>query len=491
METKPEVGTATPGGGEPAGTRRGLGGRTGALLVGAIVLGLVLAGLGWALWPDGEERVRVSAGENVAVTVDTDPVSAHNSPTLVASPVDARRLAVVARVDRPQPGAGVHVSADGGTTWTRAQLTLPPGQDQAFVPDVAFDGRGDLVALFATLTAPGRHPSGLWLERSRDGGGNFSSPVRVAGPYAYQPRLAVDPGSGAVHATWVQATSAVEALANGFGPPPNPVMMATSTDGGATFAEPVQVSSPERERVGAATPIVGPRGEVYVLYQDFGEDDVDFEGKPGPVYEGTFSLVLTRSSDGGRTFTEVAVVEPAVVPTERFSVYLPKFPSLAVDRGDGALYVTWSDARNDDWDVFLRRSDNSGRSWTRPLRVNDDPLRSGTHQYLPTVAVAPGGRVDVAFLDRRHDPANVLTAASLATSFDKGRTWRSVTVSDKVFDSNVGAAAGQQGAADPGSRLGLVSAREAAYVAWTDTRHGNRETGRQDLYFAPVRLVPE
>ena len=85
----------------------------------------------------------------------------------------------------------------------------------------------------------------------------------------------------------------------------------------------------------------------------------------------------------------------------------------------------------------------------------------------------------------------MLAAAALATSFDRGESWRTVVVSDRMFDSRVGPTSPDAGNADPGSRLGLVSRADEALVTWTDTRHGSQDTGRQDVYFAPVRLVPQ
>jgi glycosyltransferase involved in cell wall biosynthesis len=45
---------------------------------------------------------------------------------------------------------------------------------------------------------------------------------------------------------------------------------------------------------------------------------------------------------------------------------------MAIDPRDGALYVAWSDSRNGDLDVFVRRSDDQGKSWTGPVRVDSD-----------------------------------------------------------------------------------------------------------------------
>ena len=496
--TDPEaVGNRRPG-------RRDRAQRTRALAaLGAVLMLAGAAAWFWLERDSGSPDTRVTAGRNVAVNQDSSALSAHNSPTMVVSPVNPDLMVVTGRIDRPQFGAGIHVSADRGATWKEAALVLPAGKTRAFTPDVAMDARGNLYALFATMDgeAPSIHPGGLWLERSSDAGVSFSAPVQVAGPFAFQPRLAVDPTSGHVHVSWAQATPAViqelaaasassgpTARTPGFGPPP-PIVMATSSDAGATFSAPVQVSEATRARVGAATPVVGRGGEVFVLYEDFGDDVNDFEGRPGPIHSGRFSLVLARSADRGKSFATRSVVEPGVVPSERFLAYLPKSPSLAVDAARGTMYVAWSDARNGDWDVFARRSDDAGETWSGVERVNDDKLRSGRHQYLPQIAVAPGGRVDVVYLDGK-DVGNVLTAASLATSFDEGRTWNSVTASDALFSSQIGPR-NEPSKADVGSRLGLVSTDTAAFAVWADTRRGSASTDKQDLVFAPIDFMLE
>ncbi|HEX2699168.1 MAG TPA: sialidase family protein [Acidimicrobiales bacterium] len=483
---------------DPAITPRRTGrGRTAALAAAAGV-GLALVGIGLAVNSDDDSppRMEVSAGTNRAVTPTTDEASldAFNSPAVVASPKDADTLVVAARIDRPQLSAVVRRSEDAGATWKTTNIPLPPGEQRAYAPDLAFDASGDLYAAFVTLAETTNNPTGVWLTQSKDAGASFAAPTKVAGPYGYQPRVLAN--GSTIHVGFVQASASVEGITNGFGPPPNPVVVATSTDRGATFGQAVTVSG-GRERVGAATPFFGINGELMVLFEDYGDDTTDFEGKAGaPTYEGDFALVMARSKDSGATFEEVSVVDDAIKATDRFNPYTPVYPSVAVaPKGEApsgdAIYVAWADRRGSDWDVFVRRTNDGGETWGKRVQVNAADS-TGTHQYLPTVSVALNGRVDVAFLDRSEGgAANNFAAAALATSFDAGATWRTITVSDKLFDSRVGPQGINPETADFGSRLGLVSQQERALTVWTDSRAGDEGNGRQEIYFAPVRIVPE
>jgi hypothetical protein len=78
---------------------------------------------------------------------------------------------------------------------------------------------------------------------------------------------------------------------------------------------------------------------------------------------------------------------------------------IAIDEHSGTLYVTWSDFRNCDVDVFLSRSTDQGLRWSPPLRVNDDPIHNGADPFYQWLAVDPtGGDVYVQFYDRRRSP---------------------------------------------------------------------------------------
>ena len=419
----------------------------------------------------------------------TDP-RAHNSPAVARNPRNPANLAVADRVDSPQYSCALHVSTDAGVTWEERTIPFPGGEElpaRCFAPDLVFDADGTLYLSFVTLKGEGNSPNAAWTSSSTDGGQTLAAPVRALGPLAFQVRLLADAvRPGTLYLTWLQADQVAFVA---FPDPSNPVRSMRSGDGGITWSEPVDVSSAGRRRVVAPSPSQGRENELFVLFLELLDDRLDYQGahewRGGQPYDGPWRLVVARSVDRGASWKET-VVEERVVPTQRLLVFLPPTPSLAVDRERGRVYVAFQDGRSGDADVLLWSSSNWGATFSAPLRVNDTPARDGTSQYLPKLAVAPGGRLDVLYYDRRRDPDDVRNEVSLQSSTDGGATFgTSTTVSSAPFDSRVGFG-GVRGMPDLGSRLGLVSGDDRVFALWSDTRRGVVDDVRQDVAVAVV-----
>lgn len=429
-------------------------------------------------------------GSNVPVTATNlyDKPS-NNSPLVAVDPTDERFMVVANRRDAPF-GCDLQASGDAGATWVTARVVprLPSGADTCYGPEVVFDGEGTLHYLFVGLAGAGNSPMGVFLTTSTDRARNFSTPRQILGPDRYMVRMAIDRTlgeRGRIHLAWLEA--ATDPPLGGFAPPPNPILSSFSDDGGRTFSSPVQVSDGHRQRAAAPSLVVGPDHTVHVLYYDLEEDARDYQGLEGPTWEGTWSLLLASSSDGGRHFGEGVVVDDNVVPPERVMlIFTMSPPSLAVD-GEGRVYAAWHDARNGDWDVFLRRS-RDGRTWTPPLRVNDDAVGNDRHQYLPRLAIAPGGRIDAIFYDRRGNAENRGNDVYYSYSGDRGSSFSpNIRVTSLGSDSSIGpryAVPSAQGLIEFGSRIGLVSRETSAFAAWTDTRYTARGAPAQDIFAA-------
>ena len=127
------------------------------------------------------------------------------------------------------------------------------------------------------------------------------------------------------------------------------------------------------------------------------------------------------------------------------------------------------------------------------MRVNDEDRANHAH---PGMAVAPDGRVDIAWYDGRlspKPPVNVGDEAGLqdvfmASSTDGGRTFGpNVRITDRSVDRSIGVWSNNVNSAAP---VGIASTDDAVYVAWQDSRNGNVLTQAEDVYVAAARLGP-
>ena len=119
-----------------------------------------------------------------------------------------------------------------------------------------------------------------------------------------------------------------------------------------------------------------------------------------------------------------------------------------VDRSSGpnrgTIYVNWIDARNGDLDVFVMHSRDNGKTWSAPVRVNNDPMRNGAVQFFTWMAVDPSdGSVNVLFYDRRPlrqgsggqgRRTGTMSGLTLARSTDGGLTFANHPVNIPDFE---------------------------------------------------------
>jgi hypothetical protein len=206
------------------------------------------------------------------------------------------------------------------------------------------------------------------------------------------------------------------------------VLFSRSTDSGKTWSKPMRISTKAgypRDDNGAVVGILGavaPNGTQYVIWN---------EG---------LNVTMAVSRDGGKTFAPSRPIFDVGPPYFGGASTIPGvpramgFPQIGLDPKNGTLYVTWSDFRNGDIDVFISRSSDEGRTWTPAARVNDDAVHSGADQFLQWMTVDPtDGAVYVQFYDRRDDPANRKTRVTLARSTDGGRTFKNYAWSSEPF----------------------------------------------------------
>jgi Neuraminidase (sialidase) len=203
-----------------------------------------------------------------------------------------------------------------------------------------------------------------------------------------------------------------------------------STDHGKTWSKPVEIDNVRglpRDDNGAIEGFVGAVGPDSTLYAAWTDGN---------------HIVFTTSHDGGATFSptrNIIDTAPTMFTLQAVS-RANGFAQIAIDPRGGAkggrLYLTWSDYRNGDVDVFCSTSADHGETWSAAVRVNDDPSHDGADQFFQWMAVDPvDGAANVVFYDRRGDPKNRQQIVALARSTDGGRTFQNYAWMDQPFDA--------------------------------------------------------
>ncbi|MGH9177884.1 MAG: exo-alpha-sialidase [Acidimicrobiales bacterium] len=460
--------------------------------LGVLAAGLVVVAIGGALLAglltEGDRGGPVVGSEFPATAMDLGRGYANNSPILLADPTEGRFVVMANRLDAPDFSCALQVSGDGGRTWEPSNPVpkLPEGAEKCYAPEVAFDADGTLYYLFVGLEGAGNQPMGAFLSTSADRARTFSEPRRVLGPRNYAVRMAMDGDRDRLHLVWLHAGT--DPPLGGFNAGPNPIQAAYSDDGGRTFSGPVTVAGAGAERVVAPALTLGPSGDVHVAFYDLQDDVRDYQGLEGPTWERTWGIRLATSSDGGRRFGDPIAVDDGIVPDERV-ILIFTMPAPSLVAGDGRICAAWTDARNGDPDALLRCSSDGGGTWGELRRLNDDGAGNGRAQYQPRLGLAPDGRLDAVFYDRRNDADNVLNQVFYTYSTDGAATFtpnRLLTTdpsTTRVGQRYTNTSA--QGLVEFGSRMGLLSTDGEAVAAWTDTRNSRSGTS-QDLFSATV-----
>lgn len=302
-------------------------------------------------------------------------------------------------------------------------------------PAIANDRYGTVYVLYPQYFGVPGCPScpnpTMILQISRDRGTTWEAPRVIANPGSgqYDAQVVVDPIDGrTVYAAWLQNYK-------------SDIAVARSDDFGETWTVVVADST----QAGTDKPIIAVRGDdVYVGYnhaqkvwvssshdggKTFTSSNVNPNGNlgwslaggaavdpAGRVYfawagykkhgqaTGPVNLYVSRSTDGGATWTNILVDVSASPPD--CSAYLCGWAYLGaqiVMTSDeaGTLYALWNMGTVDKGPerIYFARSTNAGATWSAKKDVSNAPAGSA-HAFPAVVAGAPGD-VRISWMDAR------------------------------------------------------------------------------------------
>lgn len=485
-----------------------------ATLAASLVSVFGMGGAAGAVTPAGEAQANSPqvAGQPASDSTAVFPTNKQNEPTIAVNPLDSHFLIAGSNDEQEQPPcgpgpvrgsdapandcgffpgvgtSGIYTSSNGGATWTnRGLLDDQASWHSAGVisdgdPVIAYgpkpDGHGGFTfangarAYYASL-ATVRAAKGseyVIVSYSDDNGSTWSAPVvgmskSATAVFNDKNWISIDrtpssPFFGRVYLTWTQFRSAT-ATGNGS----EPVMVATSLNGGASFTAPKQLSPAGNNGTGngrqGSSSTEGPDGAVYVAFE---------QGQ---------SQVVTSSRDGGTSWSKPASIGPVVditdpIPGANFRT--DSFPVIAADprSSSTSLYAAWTTRTAAGGRTVVVTSTDRGAHWSAPVTVSG----SEGYAFFPGLSVAPTGRVDVAYqalvaVDPAHFGVGNASIDSYAVSKPAGSSTWSAPVRLSAASSDPSASAQNNLQRQFwGDYNTLVSDSAGAWFISTDSRHG-------------------
>lgn len=448
---------------------------------------------------------------------DEAPGHSYTSPGVVVDPANPLRV-YAGSVDVRSQRCVLLRSADGGRTWAKSKEAPSPAafpfctHDSGLIP-MSFVAMGRGHAIYFLHTAWDTQDGGrsenrsVFLARSTDDGDTWvHTPVNINRGktgndieknlplgLAVDTRGAQDVVYATYRASWPNPAAPAPTR-------PNQMFVATSTDSGKSFGKPVSVtdaffsdpanlpatvSDAQRKKDNfGSSPGIGigldDKGTVYLPWTRT-TANVTPSAPASPYF-------IARSTDQGKTFT---MSEALPADEDQLS---PSGPTVAWGPGggpSGTLHFVWEGKpklTQGDRDILYRRSTDGAKTWSATRVLNDDDPAQLYSQHQPGLAVAPNGRVDVAWWDQRDGAGRYVTDVYATRSTDAGATW---SKNDRVTDLSINRLIGMWTPGTGGDVRqppGVGASDELTYYVWDDTRNGDKQTETQDLYASTVQF---
>ncbi|MBM4175820.1 MAG: T9SS type A sorting domain-containing protein [Ignavibacteria bacterium] len=246
-------------------------------------------------------------------------------------------------------------------------------------------------------------------------------------------------------------------------------MTSFTTNGGSTWSAPKQVNNPPQRCAGGDIS-TNKQGHVFICWA-------------GVTSVSPFSEVhvgVASSSNGGIDWNvkekafDVSGIQGVL--SSKQNIRVNGLPRIAVDNSEGIrsgwIYIVTSEKNlspaGNDPDIILRRSTDSGNTWSAGIRVNQDPVNTGKTQFFPAIHVDDNGGVNIIYYDDRNT-TNDSSGVFLSRSTDGGDTWIDYEISDHNFKP---APIGGLGQGYQGDNIGLTSSRKILWPVWMDNSTG-------------------
>ncbi|MDO9258152.1 MAG: exo-alpha-sialidase [Bacteroidales bacterium] len=268
--------------------------------------------------------------------------------------------------------------------------------------------------------------SEIYYKRTTDGGVSWGQDIRLTIKYqviinggVYQESLfpSVAVSGPVVHVLWVDERDGNYEI-----------YYKRSTDGGTSWGTDTRLTDDPGSSWGSSVTVSG--STVHVIWSD------DRDGNDEIYYK--------RSTDSGANWGPDTRLTNNSVDLDR--------PSVTVSGSD--VFVAWADNRDGNYEIYYKRSSDTGLTWGSDTRLTNNPLQS----YSPAVSVI-GSTVNVVWEDDRNGNYSDIY---LKRSTDAGISWGTDTrlTNSSPHDSH---------------NSSVAASGAVVSVVWYDNRDGNYE----------------
>lgn len=381
----------------------------------------ILGACSLVLFCRASESQEIKVSHVVEVSADSQQQN-HREVIMAADPSDPRRLLACSMVQPAQPSMqasrdAAYLSVDGGLHWVK---TLEfGGALWSSDPSCAFSANG--LALYAGLNFDplrSQWTGDTVLYTSANGGATWVADPSL--PQGDREFITTDPERDRIYMGEIVDGLSLD------GTKKAPLVVYESKDGGRSFHVGAVLSAARQIRVFGYPGGVLPDGRFATAFSVIPERAA-LRGTDSHI-AGAVRIFLYDAELSPR------VVLPVVNELHECNAWRNStpMPSLAVDESGGIfrgrMYVAWPDSRSGRCDILFASSSDGGKTWSAPVRVNDDQARGtkdgGPDDFHPVVSVSSYGVVGVLWYDRRNDPDNVSWQPRFSASLDGGLTFR-------------------------------------------------------------------
>ncbi|MFX1510227.1 MAG: sialidase family protein [Promethearchaeota archaeon] len=372
-------------------------------------------------------------GRNVNVIDGTSPFPQQVEPTLAVLSTGRVLVGWKEAPEHAGPGhrVGFAYSTDSGQTFSSNILMSPtePGRRQSD-PWLVSDNQDNTYFVFMDFVS--NDDSGIGVAKTIDGGETWQPTVEASDTPGMDDKdtACVDP-NGNLYIVWDEYATV------------NQLRFTKSTDGGQTF---IPTTSPFQPYI----PYIASshNGTLYVATGGW----YSLSGPPGD------RIWITRSDDGGTTWTPQIIVTPLIYD-ETAIIHVVDTDTL------GNVYVAYSAGTSTDKDIYVTKSTDGGFFWEPPVRVNTVTTRM---QRMVEMTIDEENNIHVAWLDAQHDEWNIYYSYSNDSAVTFAPNVRVTSEGTSLYYWR------------PGDYFTMRTGPQGrVHIVWTDGRGED-----QDIYFA-------